>query len=50
MGQPNPYRIGDNQESDLEDDSDDDLSVESFSNHKLNTIVQEMVKQIFEGS
>lgn len=52
MGEPSPYKTGvfDSQESDLEDDSDDDLIVEEMSEERLNSNVTEMVKQIFESS
>lgn len=50
MGEQSPYKTGlwDNEESDLEDESDDDLIVEEMSDEKFKSVVVEMVKSIFE--
>lgn len=52
MGEQSPYKTGlwENEESDLEDESDDDLIVEEMSDEKFKSIVVEMVKSIFESS
>lgn len=51
MGQPSPYKTGvwDQDESDLEDDSDDDLIKEEMSDEQLQTTVNDIVTQIFES-
>ena len=52
MGQPSPYKEGiwDDIESDFEEESDDDLIVETMSDEKLKSLVVDIVKQIFETS
>lgn len=51
MGEPNPYKsLQDCQdESDLEDDSDDDLIKEEMSDEQLQSTVNDIVTQIFES-
>lgn len=51
MGEPSPYKTGvwDAEESDLEEDSDDDLIQEEMSNDQLQSTINDIVKQIFES-
>lgn len=46
MGQPSPYKKGvwDDEESDFEEESDDDLIVETMSDEKLKSLVVDIVK------